>query len=76
MQSGSNEIQIVSISPAPSTDGIYKFENCKHRHRELIVKNASCCTASKVSGYYCVKINKFPVQFSTDCEGCELFEIV
>jgi len=69
-----NEIQIVSISSTPSKNGIYKFENCKYRHKDLVVKNSSCCTASKISGYFCTKINKFPINFSSDCEDCKLFE--
>ena len=69
-----NQIQIVSISDTSHSDGIFKFENCKFRNKELIVKNASCCSSLKVSGYYCAKINKFPVNFSSDCEGCKKFE--
>jgi hypothetical protein len=74
MQEDLDEIQIVSVSSNPQENGIFKFENCKFRNKEVIVKNTSCCSAQKVSGYYCPKINKFPVNFSTDCEKCTLFE--
>jgi len=74
MQEDSGEIHIVSISDSSHIDGIFKFENCKYRHRDIIIKNTSCCSAQKVSGYYCTKINKFPVNFSTDCDKCVVFE--
>ena len=74
MDQGSNEIKIISISDSQQSEGIFKFENCKFRSRNQTIKNASCCSARKISGFYCAKINKFPVNFSTDCEKCTVFE--
>jgi len=61
-------------NPQDIQSGIFKFENCSLRNREKIIKNASCCSSSKIEGYYCNGINKFPVQFSTDCQYCTLYQ--
>ena len=69
------EIVIVSTSSGDNNEiGIYKFENCKFRNTEQIVKNSSCCSSAKVIGYFCRKINKFPVSFSNDCANCQFFD--
>jgi len=70
-------LNIVSYSEEDTiNNGIFKFENCKHRDRNQIVKNSSCCSSAKVSGFLCQKKHKFPVSFKDDCATCDLYEIV
>lgn len=73
-EEGTTEIKIVSVNSNNHENGIFKFENCKFRSRDETTKNASCCSAKKISGFYCWKINKFPVNFAKDCENCTFFE--
>lgn len=71
----SGQVSIVNISSPTGdfSDGIYKFENCQLRNKEKLTKQG-CCTSVKVEGYYCSALNKFPVSFSKDCQGCRYFK--
>ena len=70
-----SDIKIINTSSDQDyTDGIFKFENCIYLDRNQIVKNASCCSSQKVTGFFCKKIKKFPISFSNDCQGCTFFE--
>ena len=70
----SGDISIVNISSYDDfSDGIYKFEHCKLRNSEKLIKTG-CCSSRAVEGYYCNALNKFPVSFSKDCNNCKLFK--
>lgn len=73
MSENTSNIKVISLNNDLSM-GIFNFENCKFRSKSLIEKYSSCCSSKKVSGYYCSKINKFPVNFSIDCQNCKYFQ--
>lgn len=55
-------------------DGIKKFETCKYRSTDEIIK-PSCCSSGKIIGFRCELKNIYPVSFATDCKNCSDYSI-
>ena len=51
-------------------EGAEKFETCKFRSQNKIVK-ISCCSSKNIEGYRCVKLDIFPLSYQIHCHVCK-----
>lgn len=53
-------------------DNFLKFETCKFRSKEKIIKK-KCCGSGFLEGYACLQKKIYPLSPIRDCQKCESF---